>query len=121
MDKKPSFLWAFAVGLLFPILQVVIFFLRFQNLNSDATLSDYLFFFITGSLIGLALIYFLRRSETHRTYNATIIGFVVGVPLALIGMLLGGLMGGFGIILFGMSPAIFVTGIGYFIGRALNK
>lgn len=121
MDKKPSFLWAFAIGLLFPVLQVVIFFLRFQNINPDASFSDYLFFFITGSIIGFALIYFLRRSETRRTSNATIIGFVIGVPLALIGMLLGGLMGTFGIILFGISPAIFLTAIAYFIGRGLSK
>jgi uncharacterized membrane protein len=121
MDKRPSFLWAFAIGLLFPILQVVIFFLRFQDLTPDASFSDYLFFFITGSLIGLVLIYFLRRSETRRAYNAIIVGFVIGIPLAIIGMLLGGLMGAFGIVLFGMSPAVFVIGLAYLIGKALSK
>lgn len=121
MDKKPSFLWALAIGVAFPILQVLIFFLRFQNINQDASVTDYLFFFISGLIIGLALIYFLRRSESKGAYRGAIIGFVISVPLALIGMLLGGLMGGFGIVLLSISPAIFVTGIGYFIGRALSK
>lgn len=121
MDKKPSFLWALAIGILFPVLQVVIFFLRFQNFNTGASFSDYLFFFVAGALIGLALIYLLRRSDTRGTYNATIIGFLFGIPLAVIGMLLGGLMGSFGILLFGISPTIFVTIIGHVIGRALIK
>jgi hypothetical protein len=120
MNKKPSFLWAIAVGLFFPILQIIIFFLRFQRLNPEASFSDYLFFFVAGLIIGLALIYFLRRSETRKNYNATIAGFVISIPFALIGMLLGGLMGGFGIILFSISPAIFVIGIAYFIGRTIR-
>ncbi|MCZ2121826.1 MAG: hypothetical protein LC108_06155 [Anaerolineales bacterium] len=30
MDKKTSFLWALASGLIFPILQTLVFFLRFS-------------------------------------------------------------------------------------------
>jgi hypothetical protein len=121
MDKKPSFLWALAVGALFPILQAVLFLLRFNSLNPDAPLTDYLFFFISGAMIGLGLIYFLRRSENKGTYRATIIGFVIGIPFAVLGMLLGGLAGPLGSILFGMSPGIFITAIGYFLGRTFSK
>lgn len=121
MDKKPSFVWALAIGILFPVLQVVIFFLRFQNINPDAGLTDYLYFFIAGLLIGLILIYFLRRSESSAAYRGTIIGFVIGIPLALLGMLFGGLLGAFIAILFSVSPNIFTIAVGYFIGRALNK
>lgn len=121
MDKKPSFLWAIAIGLLFPILQVVIFFLRFQNINPDAGLTDYLYFFVTGLLIGVILIYFLRRSDSSNAYRGAMIGFVIGIPLALLGMLLGGLAGAFGAILFGISPNVFTIVLGYFIGRATSK
>jgi hypothetical protein len=120
MDKKPSFLWALVIGLLFTILQVVIYFLRFNSLNPEATPSDYLFFFIGGTLIGLGLIYFLRRSENKATYRASLIGFVIGIPFALFGMLLGGLAGPLGSILLGMSPGIFMTVIGYFLGRTFS-
>jgi len=121
MDKKPSFLWAIAIGILFPVLQVVTFFLRFQNINPDAGLTDYLYFFVAGLLIGVILIYFLRRSDSSSAYRGAMIGFIIGVPLALIGMLLGGLVGAFGAILFGISPNIFTIAVGYFIGRATSK
>lgn len=121
MNKKPSFTWALVVGAAFPILQVLIFILRLQNINSESQFSDYLFFLVAGSLIGLGFIYFLRRSDSHSASRGTWIGFIIGIPLALIGMLLGGLMGAFGIIFLSVSPAIFVMGIGYFIGKAIGK
>lgn len=121
MDKKPSFLWALAIGMLFPILQFSIFFLRFQNLNPDAAAVDYLYFFLSGLLIGLVLIYLLRHSQTQAMYRGAIVGFVIGVPLALLGMILGGLMGPFGIILFSISPVIFVTGVGYIVGQLFGE
>jgi hypothetical protein len=121
MDKKPSFLWAFAVGILFVVLQIAVYFLRFNNINPEASAADYLFFFIGGTLIGLGLIYFLRRSENKATSNATLIGFVLGIPFALFGMLLGGLAGPFGSIFLSMSPGIFMIAVGYFLGRTFSK
>jgi hypothetical protein len=97
MDKKPSFLWALAVGLVFPVLQVLIYFVRFGGLNPEAPLSDYLLFFLGGFLAGVGLIYFLRRS------------------------LVGGVMGVVGVLLLGVSPSVFITGVGYFLGRAFSK
>lgn len=121
MDKKPSFLLAFAIGILFVVLQVLIYFLRFNTINPEASIADYLFFFIGGTLIGLGLIYFLRRSENKGTRQATIIGFIIGIPFAVFGMLLGGLAGPFGVIFLGMSPAVFTTAAGYFLGRTFSK
>ncbi len=121
MDKKPSFLWALAVGLLFPVLQVLIFFMRFGRFDSEAPLTDYLLFFLGGALIGAGLIYFLRRSETPGTFRAAIIAFVISLPFALFGMVLGGTLGVVGVVMLGVSPAVFITGVGYFIGRALSK
>ena len=121
MDKKPSFVWALVVGAAFPILQGLIFFLRFQNINTESQFSDYVFFFIAGSLIGLGLVYFLRRSDSSSVFRGTWIGFISGIPFALIGMLFGGLMGAFGIIFLSVSPSIFTTAIGYFVGKAFAK
>lgn len=121
MDKKPSFLSALAIGILFPVLVVVYFFLRFQRWNTDAAVIEYLFFYISGALIGLGLIYFLRRSENRKVQRATIIGFIAGIPFAIFGMVMGGLAGPLGAIILGMSPGIFMTAVGYFLGLAFSK
>ncbi len=121
MDKKPSFLSALAIGILFPVLQVLTFFLRFKRWNADGPLVEYLFFYIGGVLIGLGLIYFLRRTENRNVQRATIIGFIAGIPFALFGMVMGGLAGPLGAIILGMSPGIFMTAVGYFLGLAFYK
>jgi hypothetical protein len=121
MEKKPSFLWALAIGLAFPLLQVLIYFVRFGRLNPEAPLTDYLLFLLGGVLAGAGLVYFLRRSETAGTFWAVIVAFLISVPLAMFGMVMGGLMGVFGVLLLGVSPSVFITGVGYFIGRALSK
>jgi hypothetical protein len=121
MEKKPSFLWALAVGLLFLILQVVIFLIRFGKVDTEAAFTDYLGFFIAGALIGLGLIYFLRRSKTAGVFRAVIIGFVIGLPFGVFGMVLGGTVGMIGVIMLSVSPSVFITGVGYFLGRALTK
>ena len=119
MDQKPSFLWALAVGLLFPILQVVTLLIGFGQ--PDAPFGTYLMFFLAGSLNGLGLIYFLRRSETRGVFRAVLIGFVISLPFAMFGMIVGGMIGAVGVFLLGVSPCVFITGVGYFLGRAFTK
>ena len=121
MDKKPSFLWALAIGLVFPVLQVLIYFVRFGSLNPESPVTDYLLFFLGGALAGAGLIYFLRRSETPGTFRVVIIAFIISMPFAMFGMVMGGLMGVVGILLLGVSPSVFITGVGYFLGRAFSK
>lgn len=121
MDKKPSFLWALAIGAAMPVLQLLLFALRFNSINSDSSPMDYVAFFAGGLLIGLALIYFLRRAETKGAYRATIIGFAIGLPFSLLGMMLGGLIGPLGSIFLGISPGIFATLVGYYLGRSFSK
>jgi hypothetical protein len=121
MDKKPSFWWSLAVGLAFPILQVVIYLIRFGSLDSGAAFIDYIGLFIAGALIGLGLIYFLRKSDSGKVLRAVIIGFVIGLPFSVFGMVVGGMVGVVGVILLSVSPSIFTTGVGYYLGKALTK
>jgi hypothetical protein len=121
MEKKPSFLWALAIGLAFPLLQVLIYFVRFGGLNPEAPLTDYLLFLLGGVFAGAGLIYFLRRSETAGISRAVIIAFIVSVPLAMFGMVVGGAIGPIGALILGVSPSVFITGVGYFLGRAFSK
>lgn len=121
MNKNLSYRWALAVASFFTILQALIFYLQFQNLNPDASFTEYAAFFVSGLLIGLALIYLLRRSDTSSAKRGTSIGFIVGIPLALSGMIIGGLTGAFGAVLFSISPSIFAMMIGYIVGRVRGK
>ncbi len=121
MDKKVSFLWALAVGLLFIVLNLVLFLLRFGVSNTEASLIDYVMIFLAGALIGTVLVYFLRRSVNKTVYNSTLIAFVFSLPFALFGMMFGGVVGGIGIFLLGVSPSVFITGIGYYLSSALAK
>lgn len=121
MDKKVSFLWSLGVGLLFVVLSLLMFLFRFSNLNADAPISDYVVIFLAGTLIGAALVYFLRRSEQQSVFRGTLISFVVSLPFALFGVTFGGMVGGIGIFLLGASPAIFIIGVGYYLTRAFAK
>jgi hypothetical protein len=121
MDKKPSYLWALVVGLAFPVLQVLLFLFRFGNLDMSTNVMDYIVFFIGGLFIGLALVYFLGRSKSKSARRGTWIGFFIGLPFAAFGMMLGGLVGPLGSILFSISPGIFLTAIGYFIGHMFAR
>ncbi len=118
MNKNPSFLWALATGLAFLVLQIVIFLIRFGSLNTGVPVTDYIFFFIDGALIGLALVVALRRCETKGAYRATMAGFVIGIPFALFGLVVGGLLGPVGSTLFSVSPGLFFIFAGYLVGRA---
>lgn len=120
MDKKVSFLWSFGVGLLILVLSFAMFLLGFGNSDTGASLIDYVMIFLTGTLIGLVLVYFLRRSEKKSIYNATLIAFVISLPLALFGVVFGSVVGGIGILLLGVSPSVFITGVVYYIGRAFS-
>ncbi|MCC7118094.1 MAG: hypothetical protein IT310_06170 [Anaerolineales bacterium] len=121
MNGKPSFLWALIIGAIFPILETLIFFLRFSAFNATASALDYFFFYLAGVIVGLGLIYFLQKSQSQGAFRGAIVGCILGVPLALFGMIMGGLMGPLGVIFLGVSPAIGLVALGYFIGRLFSK
>lgn len=121
MDKKISFLWAFGVGLLLVVLNLALFLFRFGDMNADAPVTDYFIIFLAGAMIGVALVYFLRRSTNRSTFNATLTAFVVSLPFAMFGVVFGGIVGGIGIFLLSVSPAVFLIGLGYYLGRAFAR
>lgn len=121
MEKKVSFLWALGVGLLLVVLNLILFLFGFGAMSEDAPLTDYLTIFLSGALIGVALVYFLRRSDQKSTFNATLTAFVVSLPFAMFGVAFGGIVGEIGIFLLGVSPAVFLIGLGYYLGRAFAR
>ena len=112
--------WAFAVGLLSVAAQVVSFYLCFGYWNTASTCVDYAFFFLAGSLGGLVLIFFLNRTVTMRGRWLVLAGFLLASPVALFMMVMGGLSGWLGILLFPLPPWAFSAWLGSFGERLLS-
>lgn len=121
MDKKLSLLWAAAAGLLFPVLSAVFSALQISGFSAALSFANFVWFFLAGSLIGLSLVYLLRRSESRAGFYAILAAFVVGVPFSLFGMSMGSVTGAVGVFFLGVSPAVFLMLIGYFLGRLFSR
>jgi hypothetical protein len=121
MDQKPSFLWALLVGGFFAALQALLLTLNIGGTKPVVTAVDYVIYFVTGTLIGVGLVYFLRRSGSRGVAQAVWIGFLASLPFALFGMIFGGMIGAFGVFMLSLSPAMFITGVGYLIGRTFAR
>lgn len=117
MDKKTSFVWSLGVGLLFVVLSFIMFLSGYGSLESG-TLTVYGMIFLSGTLIGVVLVYFLRRSEKQSVSKVTMVAFVLSLPFAMFGVMFGSIVGGTGIFLLGVSPAVFVIGVSFYLGRA---
>jgi hypothetical protein len=121
MDKKPSFLWALLAGLVFAAVETVIHMMEIGGMSTALSLPDYVMFFLTGALIGIGLVYFLRRSVSRAGVRAVWIGFLIGLPFTLFGMVFGGMVGSIAVLMLSISPALFVTGVAFLIGRAFGR
>ncbi len=121
MNKKVSFIWALGTGLMFVVLSLVSFLSGLGGSSADISLIDYVIIFLTGALIGVVLVYLLQRSESSAVFKATWIAFVVSLPFAMFGIIFGGIVGGVGIFILGLSPAVFIIGVGHYLGRIFVK
>jgi uncharacterized membrane protein YjjP (DUF1212 family) len=121
MDKKISFIWSLGVGLLFVVSSLVIFLTGFGDLNIESPLVNFVIIFLSGTLVGAVLVYLLRQSERPIVFRATVIAFVISLPFALFGLVFGGIVGGIGLFLLGVSPSVFITGTGHYLGRAFSR
>jgi hypothetical protein len=122
VTQKPiSYWWALPIGLAFPLLQALIYVLRFGQLNPYAALTDYGLFFIAGLFGGFVLIAFLRASRTPAARWMVFGAYLLATPFAMIAMVLGGLLGLVNVVV----PSLAIWGvfmaIGYFIGRLIFR
>jgi hypothetical protein len=114
MKRKPSYLWVIPAALLFPVLQLLIFLLRFRNIP-DEMLRESWVFAPVGLISVMVLICFLRKEEEKAKKSRIIKAFILAVPFALIFSLTGGLINTSPIFIgiYGSIPLI----IGILIGR----
>ena len=118
--KKISLYWSLLVGLFVVVYQVVMFYVRFNRMNADATILDYILFFAAGTVGGLLLIYFLNRQTSNAKRWVVLIAFLLATPVAMIFILGGGMLGWIGVILFPQIPWALITWIGSLIGKLVK-
>jgi RsiW-degrading membrane proteinase PrsW (M82 family) len=119
--KSISHYWALSIGLLSILAQVVTYFLRFGQLNTQASLGEYVLFFLSGSLGGAILLFFLNRQTRARAWWIVLGTFLLTTPISLLMMLGGGLFGPLGILLLPQIPWALITWIGSLLGGALSR
>lgn len=119
--KKVPLYWAFIVGCFVVAAQVITFYVRFGRWNTEADLTDYLFFFLAGALGGLILIFFLNRQSSTARRWVVLVAFLLASPIALFMMLGGGLLGPLGTLIFPQIPWALFSWIGSLVGRIVSK
>jgi hypothetical protein len=98
-----------------PLLHFAIFVLRFGRTPADSVLV----FLPMGVVSAFALAFMLKRSQSGRRKRWTIFGYLLAVPYAFIGSLMSGLMlpPVFGTIIYGASPLVLGTWLGYRLSK----
>ena len=119
--KRVPLYWALIVGVLVVAVQIITFYVRFGRWNSDANLTDYLFFFFAGALGGLSLTFFLNRQASIARRWVVLVAFLLASPIALFMMLGGGLLGPLGTLIFPQIPWVLFTWLGSLLGRIVTR
>ncbi|MGH7584385.1 MAG: hypothetical protein ACREL5_14280, partial [Gemmatimonadales bacterium] len=104
--------------LAWPILQLAVFWLRFQRLPPSGP-SGALVFVPMGLLAGVVLAALLTIARSVDQRRLVVYGYFVASPVAFVGSLLGGLglPGPWGPLLFGAVPLAIGCALGFFVGR----
>ena len=119
--KKMSFWWSVPIGLVFPVLQIAIYYLRFNEMDPYTPLLDYLWFYMAGVAGVLLLIFLLRRSRTGIQKWLVVIAFLLATPISTSVMVGGGAFGPIGIILAPLFIWTLFCGFGYLVGRFFSR
>ena len=119
--KTVSVLWSLLVGLLSIIVEVLAFYVRFGDWNMQSPFIDYFFFFLTGTMGGWILVFFLNRQTTVRARWIVLSAFLLACPIALTLMVLGGLFGWPGVFFLPQIPWGLLTWAGSLTGKYVLK
>ena len=117
---KRNYVWFIFLSLIWPLVQLLIFGLRFQRLPDNIWESLY---FLPMGIISAAFLLFLMEKSADRTARiSTAVGYLVACPIALVGGLGGGLIlpPMLGVPLFGAVPLLLGTAAGYGMGKLVT-
>ena len=118
---KRNYVWLIFLSLIWPLVQVLIFGLRFQRLPDN--IWESLYFLPMGLISAAFLLFMLGKTAVRTTRVSTVVGYLVACPIALVGGLGGGLvlqplLGG---TLFGAVPLMVGTAVGYGMGKLVSS
>lgn len=104
--------------LVWPLIHLSIFFLRFQRLPFEMVVES-LTFLPLGLLSALIFKFFRDKSKSELQKKAVLIGYIIAFPFALIFSLFGGLVFTpiIAVTIYGLIPLIIGMGIGYLIKK----
>lgn len=119
--NRASSLWALPVGVLSVAAQIIIFYARFGRWNTDASLTDYGLMFLAGSFGGAILVFFLNRQTSTAQRQVVFIAFLLASPIALLLMVLGGLVGWIGVLVYPQIAWAVFMWIGAWAGKLLAR
>jgi hypothetical protein len=80
-------------------------------------------FLVPGLLSSLVLVFYVLRARTSMQRGLTVAGYVISLPVALVGSLSGGLVLTplLGATLYGVILSSIGTGVGYALGAAMRR
>ena len=120
LDPIP-FYWALGAGILSIAAQMITYYLRFGVWNIESPVSDFIFFFLTGTLGGLILIFFLNGQETRKGRWIVLAAFLLISPLSILVMLGGGVFGPLGLLIWPQIPWALFTWLGSLLGSYVSR
>jgi hypothetical protein len=118
---KKYWLWIVGLTLLFPIVFLITFVVRFDSPLDARNYSESLIVLGGGLVASLVLFFFIHKAGNRTQRIGTIVGFVLILPLAMFGSFIGGMLGPIGVILYAAIPVLIGAGLGFWIGGMLGK
>ena len=106
-----------AVAVVWPVLHVLVFAVRFGEMPVRDALADLPLFLPTGLVAALLVRLLLQRAQPGAPQRAVVLGIIGALPFAFAGNLVGGLLGPIGVTVFGVVPLLVGAGVGWAMSR----
>lgn len=109
--------WIALGVVVWPLGHLLLFLIRFQRLPP---LGELVYFMPTGLLGALGVHLLVSRSGSPGQTRSIVLGAVLLAPFAMLGNLLGGLMGPVGVTVYGLVPLTTGAVLGWLFGKRFN-
>lgn len=118
MLKKYSYKWLLPALLVYPLIQNIVFFIRFKRLPLHIILNS-IIFLPMGLICGAYFIYMSNKSTSIKQRKKMIIGLILSIPFSVIFSIYSGLIVPpvIAVAVFGTSPLILGIFLGSYLGR----
>lgn len=107
------------LGSLFYVLQHALFYLRFGYVNTNVQWIDAAL--VLAGILATAFFLFVLNNTLHKGARIAlwVVFVLLGIPLVVVGSIMGGLLGPAGIVLWGVLPLMLVLGLARGLSHAI--